>query len=299
MNTLALNLPAAKGGTPFGKSSNYVGLSPSVLVLSVFFAMPMGMMIGISFTDGETLIPTLAGYERFFTDGLSIAGFFRTAIMSLLVAISVTVLGYPVAYFLARSRTRWRGVVFAIALAPELAGVVLRTYGWLIILEDRGFINDTLMQLGIITSPLPLSKSLFAVVVGLTHVVLPFGILSLTTSIQGIDPNFERAAQMLGASRASVVRHILLPLSVPGIVSSLLISFTMAASAYATPALLGGAGFKVLATMIYEQVLFYIDWPFASVMAIALLLMMLGVSFAGVKYESHRRARGSTKGALE
>jgi putative spermidine/putrescine transport system permease protein len=189
--------------------------------------------------------------------------------------------------------------VFAIALAPELAGVVLRTYGWLIILEDRGFINDTLMQLGIIASPLPLSKSLFAVVLGLTHVVLPFGILSLTTSIQGIDPNLERAAQMLGASRASVVRHILLPLSVPGIVSSLLISFTMAASAYATPALLGGAGFKVLATMIYEQVLFYIDWPFASVMAIALLLMMLGVSFAGVKYESHRRARGSTKGALE
>ncbi|MGO6904431.1 ABC transporter permease, partial [Rhizobium ruizarguesonis] len=210
--------------------------------------------------------------------------------------IAVTVLGYPVAYFLARSRSRWRAVVFALALAPELAGVVLRTYGWLIILEDRGFINDVLLDLGLISSPLPLSKNLFAVVVGLTHVVLPFGILSLMTSIQGIDESLERAAQMLGASRVSVVRHVIVPLSVPGIVSSLLLSFTMAASAYATPALLGGAGFKVLATMISEQVLFYVDWPFAAVMANALLLLMLVISFVGVRFEALHRIRRSGAG---
>lgn len=134
---------------------------------------------------------------------------------------------------------------------------------------------------------------MFAVVVGLTHVVLPFGILSLMTSIQGIDPNLERAAQVLGASRASVMRHVLLPLSLPGIVSSLLIAFTMAASAYATPALLGGAGFKVLATMIAEQVLFYVNWPFAAVMANALFLMMLAVSYIGIRFEARRRVRVS------
>ena len=268
-------------------------LSPSLMVIALFFALPMGMVIGMSFAEVETFSPTFKHYQRFFTDGLSLAGFYRTALMSLLVAVSVTVLGYPVAYFLARSTTSWRAVVFALALAPELAGVVLRTYGWLIILEDRGFINDLLLHLGVITSPLPLSKNLFAVVVGLTHVVLPFGILSLMTSIQGIDPNLERAAQMLGASRFAVIRNIVLPLSVPGIVSSMLIAFTMAASAYATPALLGGAGFKVLATMIYEQVLFYIDWSFASVMAVALLVMMLAVSFVGIRYENRRRSRAS------
>jgi putative spermidine/putrescine transport system permease protein len=174
--------------------------------------------------------------------------------------------------------------------------VVLRTYGWLIILEDRGFIIDVLLELGLISSPLPLSKNLFAVVVGLTHVVLPFGILSLTTSIQGIDESLERAAQMLGASRVSVIRHVIVPLSVPGIVSSLLLSFTMAASAYATPALLGGAGFKVLATMISEQVLFYIDWPFAAVMSNALLLLMLVISFIGVSFEARHRANRSGTG---
>src|SRR6478609_6320305 len=96
---------------------------------------------------------------------------------------------------------------------------------------------------------------------------------------------------MLGAPRHAVLRYILLPLSVPGLVSSFLLSFTMAASAYATPALLGGAGFKVLATMISEQVLFYIDWPFAAVMANALLILMLGISYAGIRFEATQRAR--------
>lgn len=294
MSTIALAAPAAMAGAP-ARTSGYLVLAPSCLVLTIFFALPMGTMIGMSFMDAQTLSPTLLNYQRFFSDGLSLAGLYRTAVMSILVAICVTVLGYPVAYYLARSRSRWRAVVFALALAPELAGVVLRTYGWLIILEDRGFINDMLINLGLIASPLPLSKNLFAVVVGLTHVVLPFGILSLTTSLQGIDPNLERAAQMLGASRLSVIRHIILPLSIPGIVSSLLISFTMAASAYATPALLGGARFKVLATMIYEQVLFYIDWGFAAVMAIALLAMMLAISFLGIRYETRRSARRSNR----
>ncbi|MBW9054579.1 ABC transporter permease [Rhizobium mesosinicum] len=294
MTALIASAPAASGRFALRVSAPVL-LAPSCLLLTIFFALPMGVMIGLSFLDGRTLVPTLGNYERFFLDGLSLAGFVRTAIMSALVAAAVTFLGYPVAYFLARSQTRWRTVVFALALAPELAGVVLRTYGWLIILEDRGFINDALIHFGIVSTPLPLSKNLFAVVVGLTHVVLPFGILSLMTSIQGIDVNFERAAQMLGASRASVIRHIVLPLSVPGIVSSLLISFTMAASAYATPALLGGARFKVLATMISEQVLFYIDWPFASVMAIALLAMMLVASLIGIRWEARLKVRKSSR----
>lgn len=260
-------------------------------MLLIFFALPMGMMIGLSFSHPETGLPSLSSYHRFFTDGLSLPGTLRTVSMSLCVAIAVTVLGYPLAYYLARARGRTRAIVFALALAPELAGVVLRTYGWLIILEDRGFINDALISVGLIVSPLPLSKNMFAVVVGLTHVVLPFGILSLMTSIQGIDPNLERAAQVLGANRASVMHHVVLPLSVPGIVSSLMISFTMAASAYATPALLGGAGFKVLATMIAEQVLFYVNWSFAAVMANVLFLMMLVVSYLGIRFEARRRNR--------
>ena len=260
-------------------------IAPS-FVLVLFFSIPMGMMIGISFQSQTEGSPTLASYSRFFSNDLVLAGLARTVVMSGLVALCVTVLAYPLAYYLARATSRWRTVIFALAIAPELAGVVLRTYGWLIILEDRGFINSALIWTGLITEPLPLSKNLFGVVVGLTHVILPFGVLSLLTSLQGINPNLEKSAQILGASRLAVIRHIILPLSVPGIVSSFLIGFTMAAGAYATPALLGGAGFKVMATMVYEQVLFYLDWPFAAVMANVLLILMLAAGFIGSRLES-------------
>ncbi|MFK0207984.1 ABC transporter permease [Agrobacterium sp. NPDC090283] len=264
----------------------YASLVPPSTVLLLFFALPMGMMIGMSFHGSDDQAWTIANYQRFFTDDLMMAGLGRTMLMSGLVAICVTVMAYPLAYYLARSTSRWRMVVFALAIAPELAGVVLRTYGWLVILEDRGFVNSMLLWAGLISEPLPLSRSMFGVVAGLTHVVLPFGVLSLMTSLQGINPNLEKAAQVLGASRPAVLRHIVLPLSIPGIVSSLLIAFTMAASAYATPALLGGAGFKVLATMVYEQVLFYIDWPFAAVMANVLLVAMLVAVFIGSRIEA-------------
>lgn len=264
----------------------YIPLLPPFAILMLFFALPMGMMIGISFQDAESGAFSLESYHYVLTDGAMVAGILRTLLMSGLVALCVTAMAYPIAYFLARSKSRWRAVIFALAIAPELAGVVLRTYGWLIILEDGGFINDLLIWSGLISSPLPLAKNLFGVVVGLTHVILPFGVLALLTSIQGIDPNLEKSAQILGASRLAVLRHIVLPLSVPGIVSSMLISFTMAASAYATPALLGGSSFKVLATMIYEQIMFYINWPVAAVMAIALLILMLGFTYLGSKAES-------------
>jgi putative spermidine/putrescine transport system permease protein len=264
----------------------YLPLVPPITILMIFFAMPMGMMIGLSFQDRDSSVFSLASYGRFFTDDLALEGLLRTVVMSGTVAICVTLMAYPIAYYLARSTSRWRSVVFALAIAPELAGVVLRTYGWLVILEDHGFINELLLWAGAIDAPLPLSNNMFGVVVGLTHVLLPFGILSLLTNIQGIDPNLEKSAQILGASRLSVFRHIILPLSIPGIVSSLLIAFTLAASAYATPALLGGIKFGVLATMIYEQVLFYINWPYAAVMANVLLMIVLGIAFFGARLES-------------
>lgn len=268
-------------------SKGFLPLLPPGIVLMLFFALPMGLMIGLSFQDPKVGGFSLISYLRFASDDLALAGLWRTIVMSAIVAICVTLMAYPVAYFLARSTSRWRTIVFALAIAPELAGVVLRTYGWLIILEKNGFINDLLMWLGLIQTPLPLDNNMFAVVIGLTHVLLPFGILSLLTNIQGIDVNLERSAQILGASRLSVLRHIILPLSVPGIVSSLLIAFTLAASAYATPALLGGIKFSVLATMIYQQVLLYVNWSYAAVMANVLLIVVMAIAFLGARAESN------------
>lgn len=278
-------ISAARQRRSFPSPGGYVPLIPPVTALLLFFALPMGMMIGLSF---ETKLGGfgLSNYQDFFTDDFALDGLIRTLVMSGLVATSVTVMAYPIAYFLARSTTRWRVIVFALAIAPELAGVVLRTYGWLVILEKNGFINDTLISVGLIEQPLPLIGNMFGAVVGLTHVLLPFGILSLLTSIQGIDQNLEKSAQILGASRLSVLRHIVFPLSLPGIMSSFLIAFTLSASAYATPALLGGIKFKVLATMIYREVLVLVNWPAAAVMATVLLVIVIGIAFFSTRAEN-------------
>ncbi|WP_029727900.1 ABC transporter permease [Sinorhizobium meliloti] len=269
----------------FFRMGGYVPLITPVTVLLLFFALPVGMMIGLSFQDPSGTFG-IGQYREFFTDDLTLDGLRRTVVMSLTVAFCVTAMAYPIAYFLARSTTYWRAIVFGLAIAPELAGVVLRTYGWLIILENNGFINDALIGMGFIQEPLPLVGNMFGAVVGLTHVLLPFGILSLLTSIQGIDPNLEKSAQILGASRLSVLRHIVFPLSLPGILSSFLIAFTLSASAYATPALLGGAKFRVLATMIYREVMVLVDWPAAATMATVLLLIVLGIAFLSSRAES-------------
>ncbi|CVI63741.1 ABC transporter permease (plasmid) [Agrobacterium leguminum] len=276
---------ATKGRRSF-RLGGYLPLIPPVTILLLFFALPVGMMIGLSL---HTSVPGTFGlqqYHDFFTDDLALDGLRRTLVLSGIVALCVTTMAYPIAYYLARSTSRWRAVVFGIAIAPELAGVVLRTYGWLVILEKNGFINNTLMWMGLIQSPLPLMNNMFGAVVGLTHVLLPFGILSLLTSLQGVDRNLEKAAQILGASRLSVLRYVVFPLSLPGIISSFLIAFTLSASAYATPALLGGMKFRVLATMIYHEVMVVVDWPAAAAMAIVLLIIVLCIAFISARAEN-------------
>ena len=125
----------------------------------------------------------------------------------------------------------------------------------------------------------------------MTHVLLPFGILSLTTVFQNIDPNLERAGAILGAGKLSVLFRILLPLALPGLVSAFFLSFTLTASAYATPALLGGMNFQVLATMIYGQLLDFVNWPMASVLANVLLMMVLCFALLGTRLEAGIRSR--------
>jgi putative spermidine/putrescine transport system permease protein len=266
-----------------------LSLPPVVYLLALFF-VPLAFLLVVSvyrFDAGlVTSDLTLANYERFFTDSFYLAGFLRTLQLSTLVAGVVTLVSYPVAYFLTRTQSRFKGLLLALVLAPELSGVVLRTYGWMVILEDRGLINNLLIGLNLLDTPLRLSQSFTGVTIGLIHVLLPFGILAIFSTLQSIDPILERAAQNLGANRIQTFFRVLLPLSLPGILGAFVLSFTLTASAYATPAILGGSGFHVLATMIYRQLLFFLNWPLAAVMSIVLLLSVLVVVLLGNRLES-------------
>lgn len=264
-------------------------LPPGVVILGLF-VLPMAVMAAVSLrphvagTTGTGF--TTENYVEFFTDSFLLRSFWRTLAMAACVGVLVTVLALPIAYFLARTRSRFRSLFILLAIAPELAGAVLRTYGWMVILSRDGIINQVLLSVGLISAPLPLLHSFWGVVIGMTHVILPFGILSLFTLFQGIDPNLERAASALGADRWQTIRRVLLPLALPGIISSAFLGFTLAASAYATPALLGGSGFHVLATLIYDQLFFFLNWPLAAVLANVLFACVVVIAYLGARTEA-------------
>lgn len=260
-----------------------------MFLLAAFF-LPLAFLMVLSLYrfDAGLIIPdvTLANYRKFFGDSFYLEGFWRTIRLAAIVSAVVTVLSFPIAYFLTRTRSRFKGLLIALVLAPELSGVVLRTYGWIVILEDRGLINTILMNLNLIERPLRLAQSFTGVAIGLTHVLLPFAILAIFSTLQTIDPVLERAAQNLGANRTRTFFRVLLPLSLPGVIGAFFLTFTITASAYATPAILGGSGFHVLATMIYQQLLFFLNWPLASVMSLVLLVSVLIVALLGNRLET-------------
>lgn len=262
-------------------------LAPSLIYLLVLFFVPLGILAAVSvlkFHNGLIVREfTLEHYVKFLTDPFYLGIMWNTLRVALIVSAVTTLLGYPVAYVLARTQSRWKGLLIALVLAPELSGVVLRTYGWLVILEDRGVINTLLRSWGLIAEPIRLVHNYTGVIIGLTHVLLPFAILALMASIQAIDPTLEQAAMNLGAGRVRTFLRITLPLSAPGVLGAFFLTFSLSASAYATPAILGGKGVEVMATMIYTQLLYILNWPFAAALSVALMAVVLVTMFASAR----------------
>jgi len=190
------------------------------------------------------------------------------------------VLGFPLAYFLVRTRSRWKGLLIALSLAPLLASVVVRTYGWYIILNRFGVANDLLLGLGVISERIAFMPSTGAIIIGLAHALLPYTVLTIMGSLNGINPNLESAAMSLGASRTRTFFHVLLPLSLPGIAGGFILVFSIAISAYATPAILGGPATQVAATAIYSFMMQLLDWSLGAALAVILIVCSLSLLYA-------------------
>jgi len=197
-------------------------------------------------------------------------------------------LGYPVAYHLARSRSRFKGILYACVLSPLLVGVVVRCYGWIIILaNNEGLINNTLRQMGLVETYLPLMYNTFGVSVGLVHIFLPFMILPLLGAIQSIDPALEEAARSLGASRLRTMARVVFPLSMPGVQAGTVLVFVLTISSYVIPILLGGFKVMIMSTLVVQQLLDAMLWPFGA--ALAFLLSITGgvVVYLYLKITAH------------
>jgi len=270
-------------------------IAAPMAVLLFFFALPNALLLSASFVKSEaqqlTHELTLENYAFLFTRALYVWAFIRTFVVGLAVGLIDVALGYPLAYFLVRSRSRWKGLLIALALAPLLASVVVRTYGWYIILNRFGVANDLLLGLGLIDERIAFMPSTGAIIIGLAHALLPYTVLTIMGSLQGINPNLELAAMSLGASRTRTFLNVVLPLSFPGIAGGFILAFSIAISAYATPAILGGPATQVMATAIYGFMTQLLDWSIGAALAVILVVCAMTLAYAAARL-------GARQGAL-
>jgi putative spermidine/putrescine transport system permease protein len=237
------------------------------------------LMLGISvfdrFPDATHL--TLGHYKEFFENRYLVQAGVRTLSLATIVTAVCVILGYPVAWFLVFGRSRYAHLVFLAILTPLIVSIVVRTFGWTIVLGNEGLLNKLLIGLGIRDTPLQMMRSFWTVATGLIHVLLPFMILSLTSTLGRIDPSLSEAAATLGARPARTFFRVILPLSAQGIATGSIIVFCLSTGAYLTPLWLGRGNVTVLATAIQQQVLETVDWPAGAASAILLTLFTLVV----------------------
>jgi putative spermidine/putrescine transport system permease protein len=205
------------------------------------------------------------------TDGYFHAIFGRTFLLAAVVTVIAALVGAPEAYIIHRMRPPWRSIFLLVILGPLLVSVVVRTLGWAVLLGRRGLINTVLQHLGV-GEPIEFMYTFTGMVVALVHVLVPFMVLAVWTSLRRLDPAVEAAGLSLGASQATVLRRIVLPQAMPGILSGSLIVFTLAASAFATPAIVGGRRLKVAAVAAYDEFLNSQNWPLGAAIVVVLLI---------------------------
>ncbi|MED4571689.1 MULTISPECIES: ABC transporter permease [Brevibacillus] len=244
--------------------------APAMIVLLGVFILPMLLMLLLSFQD-ENQAFTLQNYALFVQDSFYVEILWRTIRVSLWTVLATLLLGFPVAMYMAQATGKMRGIVTMLILAPHLISVVIRNFGWVVVLGEKGWINETLMKLGLIEQPLRLLYNELGVVIGLTDSFIAYMVLAIATSLYAIDPSLSKAASILGASRMRTFFTVTLPLCLPGMIAGTTLVFSLSMSAFVTPALMGGTSVKVMPVIAYEQIMATLNWPLGAALAFLLL----------------------------
>lgn len=248
--------------------------SPALVLLTVFFVAPVLGLLLRSVLDPQ---PGLQNYVEVFGSTTYLRVFVNTFVVATIVTVVTLLLAFPVAWFLAVAPRRWASLLFAVILLSMWTNLLTRTYAWMVLLQRTGIINKTLMDWGLIASPLPLINNLTGVTIGMTYIMLPFMVLPLQGTIRSLDPATFRAASLCGANRLQVFTRVFLPLAVPGIGAGVLMVFVMSLGYFVTPALLGGTSNMMLAELIAQLVQSLLNWGLAGAAALILLVVSLGI----------------------
>ncbi len=264
------------------------------LFLLLFFVLPNALLLTTSLlkSDSQVLTDqvTLENYAYLFGKSIYLRAILRSFWIAAAVGALVVVLAYPLAFFFARTTSRWKGALIALSLTPLLASVVVRTYGWWVLLNRDGALSHLMRWVDPAHEPPVMLPSSGAIVVGLVHSLLPYGVLTILSALNGVNPTLERAALSLGASRTRTFLTITLPLSRSGVVGGFLLAFSLSISAYATPAILGGPATGTMATQIYTFLMELNDWSLGSALGAILIVSSMLVLVIGTVLGSRRVA---------
>ena len=282
---------STKAATPWWLSG------PALLLFAALLLVPLALTAVLSFNVYDPATGPKAGeftlehYTHVFTDSYYHGIFWRTFWISGVVTLVCVLVGAPEAYVLSRMRNPWRSILLLVVLAPLLVSVVVRAFGWSMLLGPEGLVNGLLGVFGL--GPVKILYTEIAVIVALVHVMLPFMVIPVWTSLQKLDAGVENAALSLRASPFTTLRRIVLPQVMPGILSGSLIVFGLAASSFAIPGLLGGRRLKMVATVVYDEYLHELNWPLGAAVALVLLVANLVVMLS-----YNRLVEGQYKKAL-
>lgn len=254
-------------------------LSPTLAALALLMIVPIIIMFVYTFytfvTAGvEAPSFNTGNWAEFFTDSYYHRFLWKTFRISAETAILCAVMGYPAAYFIAMSNFRHKWLLLLLLIVPFWISFTIRTFSWIHILGEQGAINAALMGLGLISEPLPLLYNEFSVVMGMIHFLLPYMILNVYVSLEGIDRNLIAAARTLGSTEWQAFKEVTLPLSLPGLGAGLLLSFVLAAGSYVTPQILGGRNDALFGNLIFNTIMKELNWPLGSTLSIVLLALL-------------------------
>jgi spermidine/putrescine transport system permease protein len=259
----------------------WVLLSPALSAVFLLLVIPVCFIAVYSFwlrtpTGADVPAFQLGNFAKFFADFFYPSVLIRTIRVSLETVALCLVMGYIPAYFFYRSKTRHKSLLMLLIMLPFWISFIIRTLSWINILGDTGLFNYLLIKFGLLSEPLSLLYNEGAVLLGLIQYLLPFMILNIYVSLEGIDKSLLEAARSLGCTEWQAFREVTLPLSLPGVSAGCLLVFVLTSGTYLPPMILGGPGNDMIANLIFKRIIGTLDWPFGSAISV-LLLILLGI----------------------
>ena len=264
-------------------------LTPAISSVFFLLVIPVCFIVVYSFwlrspTGADIAAFQLGNYSKFFADFFYPSIMLRTIRVSLETVVLCLVMGYIPAYFFYRSTTRFKSLLLLLIMLPFWISFIIRTMSWINILGDTGLINHYLIKFGVLSEPISMLYNEGSVLMGLIQYLLPFMILNIYVSLEGIDKSLLEAARSMGCTEWQAFKEVTLPLSLPGVSAGCLLVFVLTAGTYLPPMILGGSRNEMISNLIFKRVIGTLDWPFGSAISVILLGLLLIIVWTYNRY---------------